>query len=74
MQEGSGEYFTDVPTVNLAKRETWQDLSINELIEIKNYLEEKLFFYRQNPAMSKPLIEAIGHAGSLIAFKSSISF
>ena len=62
-----GEYFADVPTNPIAPADTWEELSANQLIEVKNQLTTRLFQYHNNPAMQKPLQAAVARVDALIS-------
>lgn len=61
MKQPDGERFVDawaekgtIPPFN-----TWDGLQLNQLIDIRNTLEDKAFAFRNNPAMVRPLQEKI---------------
>ncbi len=62
-----GEVFVDVPKQVIPPAETWEGLSVNQLIEVKNELTSRLFQYQSNPAMVKPLQQGIARLDALIS-------
>jgi hypothetical protein len=65
-----GEYFVDVPRNSyIAPADTWDQLSVNQLIEVKNNLTDKFFSFQSNPAVAKPLAAAIQRVDALISLR-----
>lgn len=62
-----GEIFTDTPLQPIPSADTWEGLSVNQLIEVKNTLTTRVFQYQRNPAMLKPLQAGIQRLDALIA-------
>ena len=62
-----GEMFVDTPTQPVPPADTWEGLSVNQLIEIKNTLTTRAFQYQSNPTMLKPLHAGIQRVDALIA-------
>lgn len=62
-----GEMFVDELTTVIPTADTWEGLSINQLIEVKNDLTSKAFAFRNNPAIIKSLHAGIGRLDALIA-------
>lgn len=66
-----GEVFVDVPKQAIPPADTWEGLSVNQLIEVKNNLTTRAFQYTNNPAMLKPLRAGILRLDDLIARRLS---
>lgn len=62
-----GEIFTDVPQQPIPSADTWEGLSVNQLIEVKNALTTRFYQYQNNPAMVKSLQAGISCLDALIA-------
>ena len=68
-----GEYRTDVPTGKIPPADTWDKLSINQLIDAKNELTNKLFFYKSNEVLAKHLTSSITRLDALISSRNASS-
>lgn len=68
-----GEYRTDVPTGRIPPADSWEKLSINQLIDAKNELTNKLFFYQQNAVLAKHLRSSIARLDALISARNASS-
>lgn len=62
-----GEYFADVPTQPIPPADTWETLSVNQLIEVKNILTTRYYAFQGQPAIAKTLTTSIGRLDGLIA-------
>lgn len=62
-----GEYFVDAPTQPIPPADTWETLSVNQLIETKNTLTSRFFAFQNQPNIAKTLTTAIGRLDALIA-------
>lgn len=68
-----GERFVDswsekgtIPSV-----ETWADMQINQLFEVRSQLEDKIWTFRNNPSMSNPLNQSLMKVNALISQRLS---
>ena len=66
-----GEYFVDEGTKPIPPAETWDNLSVNQLIDVQNQLYEKMFAFRQNPVIQARLSEGLQKVQALIALRNS---
>ena len=62
-----GEYFADVPTQPIPPADTWETLSVNQLIEVKNALTNRFYAFQNQPTIAKTLTASIGRLDALIA-------
>lgn len=62
-----GERFADEAEKPIPPRNTWEDMSISEMIDVKNQLEEKLYAFGGNPAIAKVLRQGVDHITALIS-------
>lgn len=62
-----GEYFTDVPTQPIPPAETWETLSVNQLIEVKNTLTTRYYAFQNQPTIAKTLTSSIARLDGLIS-------
>ena len=68
-----GEYFVDVPTQPVAPADTWETLSVNQLIETKNTLTSRLYAFHNQPTIAKTLTVSIARLDQLIASRLASS-
>lgn len=66
-----GEYFVDVPSQPIPPADTWDTLSVNQLIEVKNTLTNRLYAFNGQPAIAKTLTTSIGRLDQLLASRLS---
>jgi len=59
LQPGEGEFFLDQAQKPIPPRDTWHQLTTNELIDVKSQLQEKAWAFAKNPAISKALVEGL---------------
>lgn len=62
-----GERFADEAEKPIPPRNTWEDMSISEMIDVKNQLEEKLYAFGGNPTIAKVLRQGVDHITALIS-------
>ena len=62
-----GEYFVDVAENPIPSKNTWSELSFQQLLELQLQLEDKAWAFAKNPTISKTLNEALGELRALIA-------
>lgn len=72
-QQPDGEYFADTPVNPLPPADTWDHLSVNQLIDVKIQLTNRLFDFRSNPAIVKTLSASLQRLEALIALRMSSS-
>ena len=61
------ERFADEDVKPIPPKNTWDQLSTNELIDVKSQLEEKLWAFGSNPAIAKALRLGIDQITALIS-------
>lgn len=69
-----GERFVDEAEKPIPPKDTWGQLSPNEMIDVKNQLEEKLWAFGNNPAIAKVLREGVDQLTALISASSGKMF
>ena len=62
-----GERFADEAEKPIPPKDTWHTLSMNEMIDVKMQLEEKLWAFGKNPAIAKVLRQGVDQITALIA-------
>ncbi len=62
-----GEYFVDAPAQPIPTADTWETLSVNQLIEVKNALTSRYYAFQNQPVIAKTLTSSIGRLDALIA-------
>ena len=68
MSEGSIRWV-DETTKPIPTADTWDNLSINQLLEVQIQLQERQFQFRNNEAIKKALTPAIARLEHLISQK-----
>ena len=66
------ERFVDETEKPIPPKNTWDELSLNEMIDVKNQLEEKLFAFGKNPTIAKALRQGVDHITMLISLHGRI--
>lgn len=66
MQE-DGEYFVDVPRNPIPHADTWKDMSINQLIDLKTMLQSKLYEFASNKVIAQSLQQSVQRVELLIS-------
>jgi hypothetical protein len=61
-----GEFFADAPQQPVPPADTWEGLSINQLIDAKNALTTRAFQYQHNSVVLKSLHAGIQRLDALI--------
>lgn len=61
------ERFADEAEKPIPPKNTWGELSVNEMIDVKNQLEEKLFSFGSNPPIAKALRQGIDQLTAMIS-------
>jgi hypothetical protein len=62
-----GERFVDQAEKPIPPMNTWGEMGPNQLIDIKNLLEDKLWHFRSNPAIANTLKRSINTITLMIA-------
>lgn len=60
------ERFVDEAVKPIPPMDTWDTMSINDLIDVKIQLEDKLFTFASNPAIAAPLKRSIAKLEKMI--------
>ncbi len=60
------ERFVDEAEKPIPPRTTWEELTLSELIDVKNLLEEKLYAFGNNPVISKGIKAGLTHLDKLL--------
>lgn len=63
------EYWVDQPRVEIPPPQTWQNMSLNQLMEVKNQLLDKIYMAKGKPLYLQPLHAAMQKLEVLIAQK-----
>ena len=58
-QRPDGEYFADQGEKVIPPEGSWGDMSMMQLIDVKNQLEAKLWVFRNNPQISTVLKRSV---------------
>jgi hypothetical protein len=66
-----GIYHTDEAEKPIPPKNTWDNLSATELIDVKAQLEDKLYAFSGNPIISKALRQGISQLEAMISVRSS---
>ena len=69
-EQDDSEYFCDQARNPIPAKDKWDELSVNELIDVQNQLEEKLYVFARNPVIAPVLREGIVQIMALIASRS----
>lgn len=69
MNQSSTEHerFVDEAEKPIPPKHTWEDMSVSEMIDVKNQLEDKLFTFGNNPAIAKVLRQGVDQITALIS-------
>lgn len=62
-----GEFFTDEAQKPIPSRDTWGELSFQQLTDLQIQLEDKAWTFSKNPVISKTLGQALEELRALIA-------
>ena len=66
-----GERFLDEDEKPIPPRNTWDELTTNQLIDVKLLLEQQLWAFSRNALIAKTISEGIAHITLLISLRSS---
>lgn len=67
MNSTENERFADEAEKPIPPKNTWDELSLNELIDVKNQLEEKLWSFGGNPTIAKALRQGVEQITAMIS-------
>lgn len=68
-----GERFVDQQSEkSIPPQDTWVNLSVNQLIDVKSQLEEKAWTFRNNPQILTVLKQSVAKVTLLIAAAAKI--
>ena len=65
------QFWVDAPTVEIPPPDTWGTLSLDQLLDAKSKLINRLYMARGKPAYTIPLNRAIAQLDALIAGKTA---
>ena len=68
---GEGERFLDEDEKPIPPKHTWEELTTNQLIDVKLQLEDKLWAFSKNALIAKTLREGIDQLTLLISGRVS---
>jgi hypothetical protein len=66
-----GEFFVDQQEKPIPPKNTWDDLTVIQLIDVKVQLQDKLYSFYNNPAIARVLKQSIAELEALISSRSS---
>jgi hypothetical protein len=66
-QRPDGEYFADQVEKPIPTENSWHDLSMVQLIDVKTQLEGKLWAFRNNPQISTVLKRSVARITEMIS-------
>lgn len=69
----STEYFVDQPTTVVPSADSWDTLTVNQLIETKNTMMNRLFAFSNKPEIARVLQQGIARLDALISLRSAES-
>jgi hypothetical protein len=72
MNEEKTERFVDESEKPIPNADTWETLSVNQLIDVKSMLETRAWDFRSNAQISGVLKRSIDRITSLIAQRSGL--
>jgi hypothetical protein len=64
-----GEVFADVPTKQIASADTWENLSVNQLLEVQSELQLRMWEFRAHPLIPKALQSSLLKLQALISLR-----
>lgn len=65
------QFWVDAPTVEIPPPDTWASLSLDQLLDAKSKLINRLYMARGKPAYTVPISKAIARLDGLIASKTA---
>lgn len=63
------EMWVDVPRNEIPPPQTWPTMSLNQLLEVKNMLMDKMYMAKGKPMYMQPIQRALQNVEVLIAQK-----
>jgi hypothetical protein len=66
-----GEYFTDESQKPTPPRDTWDSLSVNQLLDVQSQLYEKIWAFRTNQAIATQLNTSLQYVQVLISQRNA---
>lgn len=66
-----GEFFVDQAEKPIPPKNTWDDMTVVQLIDTKSQLQDKLYSFYNNPTIARVLKQGIAQLDALIASRSS---
>jgi hypothetical protein len=64
-----GEVFADAPTKPIAQADTWENLSVNQLLEVQSELQLRMWEFRAHPSIPKALADSLQKLQALISLR-----
>ena len=64
------ERFVDEERIPIPRADTWHELTIHQLYEIRAMLQDKQFFFRQQPVIQKALVDSLKRLDDLILIRA----
>lgn len=65
-----GEKFVDEAQDTIPPRETWPELTTNQLIDVKLQIENKIWEFSKNPLIVKTLTSGLNEINRLISLRT----
>ena len=66
-----GEFFVDEAEKPIPPKNTWEDMTVVQLIDVKVQLQDKLYTFYNNPPIARVLKQSIAQLEALISLRSS---
>ena len=66
-----GEYYADESQKPIPPRDTWDNLSINQLLDVQTQLHDKLLVYRTHPTIAPQLNTSLQYVQALISQRNA---
>jgi hypothetical protein len=70
-KQPDGEYFVDASTDVILPRSTWNNLSLNQLLEVQVKLQSRAWDFRNNEPLLKQLKSSLAELEAIIARRLS---
>ncbi len=65
-----GERFADETETPIPPRNTWDELTTSQLIDLKAQLQDKLWAFGNNPTIAKVLQSGVQHLETMISLRT----
>lgn len=65
-----GEYFADQGTKTIPAQDTWENMSVNQLLDVQSQLYDKIWAFSSNPAIRPRLEQALAKLQALISARN----